>query len=79
MKQSNEYGMLCPPCQIWVGCFVHPNKFWWDVLSTLTNFGGMFCSPGQKMPGMFCPWDVLSGSLPGQHHVFGFCCIRVSA
>ena len=54
-----------------MGPFVYPVIPCWDVLSTPINIGGMLCPPrqiyvgyfvhpGQKTPGMFCPWDVLS-------------------
>ena len=34
-RMKNRYGIFCPPCQISVGCFVHPGKVVWDRLSTL--------------------------------------------
>ena len=43
---KNQYGIFCPPCQISVGCFVHPGEVVWDLLSTLQKLAWELLSMG---------------------------------
>ena len=55
-------GVFCQALQNDMVSFVHPGKIVWCLLSRVAKKCGVFCSPWQKLPGVFWPWCLLFGS-----------------
>ena len=61
-ENFGKNGVFCPGWQNSLVSSVHSAKNVWCFLSTVAKRCGVFCSPWQKMPGVFWVWCLLSGS-----------------